>query len=139
MTPLSLRDLPPTALVIMYDGECPACARFFPRYVQLLKVGKSALLLNAREHPDLIRELYDKEHLNINRDGAVLYQGRWYGGGAGLNIIMCAAGLKSRWVAGAIGGLLALIYPLLRLGRYALLWILGRRPIDLTGDQSPAP
>jgi len=117
---------------LLYDGECPVCSRYV-EFVHLQEAVGPVRLINAREAPQLVRELNDLGFA-IN-DGMVMQlHGRLFYGAAcvreiarhsqqsiwgRLQRIMFDGPLRSRYV-----------YAVLKRGRNLLLRILRRSKID---------
>ncbi|WSG96432.1 hypothetical protein U8P76_05840 [Rhizobium johnstonii] len=115
--------------VIVYDGECPVCARFFPTYLSLLNIGYRAKIVDARTNTDLTAWLLKERGIDIDRDAATLHQGHWYVGGEAIAVLTSLSLTKYRIINSAITRSLTFIYPTLRMGRLLLLKLLGRKLI----------
>lgn len=120
---------------ILYDGECPFCAR----YVKMLRL-KEAIgpvrLLNARENPPELAMVREK-NLDIDEGMVFYYQGELYYGDQAI-CMMAAMSSGSNmfnkfnaWVFKSPKRA-AFLYPFLRCGRNLVLKLLGRKKIDGT-------
>jgi predicted DCC family thiol-disulfide oxidoreductase YuxK len=117
---------------LLYDGECPFCSAYV-RMQRLRAAGVKLTLLNAREEPALVAR-FARNGLNVN-DGMILrFRGVTYFGGDVMHVLSLLSGptglinratsilFSNRTVAGAL-------YPFLRSGRNATLWLTNRRKI----------
>jgi hypothetical protein len=138
LDPSAYLDLPspPPDFIIVYDGDCPVCVRFFPAYLKVLQIGRRIKLVNARAAPALVLGLMRIEYINIDRDAAVFFQNRWFAGAAALSILFCASGAKSKFTTAAVTKAFVFVYPVLRIGRLALLKI-RRRGLILKDGNAP--
>jgi hypothetical protein len=126
-------SIPAPDFLVVYDGECPVCTRFFPRYLNLLKIGVRGQLVNARGAPALVDALMRIERINIDRDAAVFFHDRWFAGPLALGILFSAAAPRSTLVKFIVEAALTAVYPALRIGRFILLRLLGRRRLKIGG------
>jgi predicted DCC family thiol-disulfide oxidoreductase YuxK len=118
---------------LIYDGDCPFCSR----YAQLARI-REALgplrLINAREHPDLVRQLAEKGY-DLDK-GMVLQTGeKIYFGDECLNALalMSTRSGVFNTLTGAVfrsKKVSRWVYPVLRCGRNVILRILGRKKIN---------
>ncbi|MEM9690856.1 MAG: DUF393 domain-containing protein [Pseudomonadota bacterium] len=118
--------------LLVYDGDCPLCTR----YVKLIRLRDSigeVDLVNARtDHPavaSLARAGYD-----LNEGLALIESGQVYFGAAcmtRLALLSTPVGLFNRMNVRLFRSprVAAWLYPFLKAGRNALLWLLGRKPI----------
>ena len=125
--------LAPEAVQIIYDGQCPACDAYF-RFQRLEQNGLQVQFIDAREHPEIVRE-YSARGIDLNRDFVLLLgDAEYVGGDAALVLASLGARtnffrklnfqlLRSRAVSHAV-------YRIMRLGRRLLLLLLGRRQLD---------
>jgi predicted DCC family thiol-disulfide oxidoreductase YuxK len=126
-------------LEVIYDGRCPVCDAYF-RMHRLKANGYSVRLTDAREHPELVRR-YAARGIDLNRDFVLRVGETEYAGGEAMFVL---AGLgtrlgffrKANAALFRFRGVSAVLYPVLRLGRLALLYCLGRPPIR-TNDACP--
>jgi predicted DCC family thiol-disulfide oxidoreductase YuxK len=124
---------PPKSIRITYDGGCPACNLYF-MFHRLGEQGVSIEFADAREHPELILE-YSRLGVNLNRDFVLDIDGTIYIGSEAMRQLANFGTGPTIWsklnsvlfrhkVIGKI------LYCALRLGRYALLFLLGRRQLS---------
>ncbi|MEM8551515.1 MAG: DCC1-like thiol-disulfide oxidoreductase family protein [Pseudomonadota bacterium] len=117
---------------VLYDGECPFCARFADM-VAIRRNGGDVQLVNAREVPERVRALAERG-VSIDDGMVVTMGGREYFGPDAMTALAQAAddgGVFSRlnrWVFGARWRA-RLFYPPMVLGRKLVLRMMGRRPI----------
>lgn len=120
------------ALSIFYDGDCPFCAR----YVTLLRLRDAAgpvRLVDLRQD-DAARARFQALGLAPDDGMVVESEGRLYHGADAMHVLSlmssdhgslnraAAALFRHQWLAG-------LLYPLLRAGRNATLFLMGRAPL----------
>jgi predicted DCC family thiol-disulfide oxidoreductase YuxK len=117
-------------VVVVYDGQCPVCTKFFPSYLQLLNIGYRVKIIDARTAPQLTSSLLTCHGINIDNDAATWYEGSWYSGDQAISILADIALGKREWKSRLIRRAFRLTYPSLRVGRRALLAILGRSLIQ---------
>jgi predicted DCC family thiol-disulfide oxidoreductase YuxK len=119
---------------LLYDGECPFCSAYV-RMHRLRAAGVDLQLLDARDHPDLV-----KEHALAGRDindGMILSMNGviHYGGDVMhmLSLMSGDAGWVNRMFAVVFSNKVAArsLYPILRFGRNTTLKLMGRRRIDV--------
>jgi predicted DCC family thiol-disulfide oxidoreductase YuxK len=119
-------------VVVMYDGECPACSCYV-RFVRLREAAGKVDLINLRERPDLVRMLRS-EGRDVN-EGMVVQVGirRYFGADAvtAMALMSSRSGIANRLNRAVFGSKIAsrALYPAMRAGRYVLLKALGRRPL----------
>ncbi len=125
---------------IIYDGQCPVCAAYF-RLQRLRDNGIAARLIDAREHPDLVASLA-RRGIDLNRDFVLRVGEADYIGGEAMFVLaslgarhtlarkLAAAAFRSRSVT-------LLLYRVLRVGRRALLFLLGRPLIEANAHHQP--
>jgi predicted DCC family thiol-disulfide oxidoreductase YuxK len=123
---------PDADLVVIYDGQCPFCSA----YVKLARlkeaVGRIALL-DARSH-GIASTLRQEHGLDLNEGMLALYGGQAYYGHEAMTLLSSLSsrsGLLNRAVASVFRSklLARTLYPLLKLGRAAALFTLGRGKI----------
>jgi predicted DCC family thiol-disulfide oxidoreductase YuxK len=115
-------------LRIVYDGDCPFCSR----YVRLVRLRDNfdVELVDARADPETARRygLDLNEGMIVDLDGAVHHgsDAVWI-----LSQLSSRSGVWNRTLAGAFSSRFAarLLYPVMRLGRWATLLLLGKRPL----------
>ena len=116
------------ALNIYYDGECPFCTR----YVRLLRLSRveEVALIDLRERPALRKEL-QAEGFDLDSGMVVEQDGRRLGGADAINalaLLSTPSDALNRLNRALLASPLAarIIYPLLRMGRWLVLFLLGR-------------
>ena len=117
------------AVTIYYDGGCPFCTR----YVRLLRLRRTAGkvdLVNLREHADIRGDLED-DGFDPDQDMIVETEGRRLGGADAVNalaLLSTPSGLFNRMNRLVLSSpaLAAVVYPILRSGRWLALFLLGR-------------
>lgn len=114
-------------ITIVYDGDCPLCARYV-RHMRLQQSAGPVQLVNAREFPELVRT-YAGKGCSLEEGMVAEYGGRTYHGADCVHLLSvlsaregwvnrCSAYvLRHRRVAGVV-------YPLLKAGRSLLLRLL---------------
>ena len=114
-------------LLIIYDGECPFCARYAD-LADLRARGLSVRLQDARD-TDLCATYPEAAGRDLDRGMLVRWRGQWFEGAAAMATISAlvrgaplAAAFRHGWLA-------RLLYPLLRFGRDLVLRARGVRPI----------
>lgn len=126
-----------THIDLIYDGDCPVCNAYVQMH-RLRRDGGSIRLVDARQHPDVVKD-YASRGVDLNRDFVLKVDGIEYIGGAAMfalssiasphviirriNACLFASSTTSR-----------AIYAVLRISRWALLRLMGRKPI-----RSPTP
>lgn len=117
---------------IIYDGDCPVCSAYV-RMHRLREDGRHIELVDARQHPDVV-ETYARRGVDLNRDFVLKVDGAEYiGGGAMLALSSIAA--PSPWIRRINACLFAsrtmsrAVYAVLRVSRWTLLLLMGRKPI----------
>jgi len=117
---------------IIYDGQCPACDAYF-RFQRLEQDAIKVQLIDAREHPEIVREYADRD-IDLNRDFVLRLGNAEYVGGDAVFVLatlgtkwnlfrkLNARLFRSRSVAHAV-------YRVMRIGRRFLLLLLGRRQL----------
>ena len=113
---------------IYYDGECPFCAR----YVQMVRLRRSAevalvdLRANDAMRDELIAAGFDLDGGMVVEDGAARYAGdKAVAFIAALTTPSDAFNRLNRWLFSS-PALAAILYPLLRSGRWLALFLMGR-------------
>ena len=117
------------SLTIIYDGQCPFCSA----YVRLARLQQQAdvTLTNAREVPALVAGLA-REGIDLDTGMVVMLNGARYHGAEAMHVLASLTtpvGICNRMNAWLFGSTrrARIIYPWLRRGRGAVLWLL-RRP-----------
>lgn len=121
------------AAKIYYDGECPFCTSYVG-LVQLRETVGKVDLVNLREHADLREEL-TREGYDLDQGMVVEIDGRRVGGSEATHLLATlstSSGLFNRLNRAifSVRWLSAFIYPLLRMGRWFTLFLMGRRTIN---------
>ena len=118
---------------IIYDGDCPVCAR----YVVMMRLKRNAgdvQLINAREDQQT-RDEMTAQRLDLDQGMVVDLAGRLYHGADAMHLLAMLTGSNDsfnrlhHWLFRSKTRA-RLIYPWLRAGRNLLLRLRGSRPID---------
>lgn len=117
---------------IVYDGECPFCARYV-LVARLRDAVGPVRLIDARSRPDVVAELRQLG-LDINSGMAVQYEGTLHYGADAmtiLSLLSSRSGILNNMLARVFRnrGLATALYPALRTGRNMTLRVLGRTRI----------
>ncbi|MFT4089254.1 MAG: DCC1-like thiol-disulfide oxidoreductase family protein [Asticcacaulis sp.] len=121
-------------LWLVYDGDCPLC-RSAAQAIRLKATVGQLHIINAREadeHP-LIQEIRARG-LDLNAGIVVRYQGQFYHGAEGVNLLALLGSENdrfnrfNRWVFGSKARAECL-YPALKAGRGLLLRLRGKSPL----------
>ncbi|MFD2189427.1 thiol-disulfide oxidoreductase DCC family protein [Pistricoccus aurantiacus] len=119
--------------VLIYDGECPFCAR----YAQLVRLRDSVgklRLVNARENTEELKEV-TRAGLDIDGGMVLKLNGRLYYGSEAMQVLALLSSRSglfnrlNRWIFHSPRRA-RLLYPPLRGIRSLVLKGLGRKPID---------
>ena len=118
-------------LKIVYDGDCPFCSR----YARLVRLSENfqVELVNARS-ASLNANDYTDQDIDLNEGMVVDLDGQSYHGADAiwlLSTLSSRYGIWNRLLANmfASRSRARLCYPILRFGRNATLFVLGREPI----------
>lgn len=124
------------SLTIYYDGECPVCAR----YVTMLRLSReqSVEMVDLRNSPGE-REKLEAEGYKVDNGMVVDQAGQRYAGADAVNVLALLStpsGFLNRINRAAMSSPVAarILYPLLRMGRWLLLFVLGKELIDERRD-----
>lgn len=116
------------ALSVFYDGECPFCSR----YVGMLRLQRvqDVCLVDLRGDPDMRRKL-EEDGFEVDRGMVVDQDGQRFGGAQAVNVLALLATPSDAMnrinrTIFASPGLAAILYPVLRMGRWLVLLLLGR-------------
>jgi predicted DCC family thiol-disulfide oxidoreductase YuxK len=116
-------------LRIVYDGACPFCDDYV-RYQRLDRAAESIELVDARTRPEVLAE--NGIAPAALEDGmVVIADGRQYHGADAVHLLSTLSESPERWWVRAVaaasrsGPAARAIYPFLRLGRRAVLTVLG--------------
>lgn len=131
----------PGANWLLYDGECPFCASYVS-YVRLRETAGPITLADARKYPALVAEA---QALGFDIDVGMLLKldGRYYFGGDcihALSLLTTPSGVFNRMNRALFKSkaVARFAYPILRAGRNAALFMLGRRRIhSAAGARAP--
>lgn len=122
-----------TSVKIFFDGGCPFCSR----YVEILRLRRSigkVELVNLR-HDAALRDELRSKGFDLNQGMVVEIDGRRLGGADAANalaILSTPSDLFNRLnrLLLSVPALAAIIYPILRSGRWISLFLMGRKGID---------
>ena len=133
LQPGSARGHPSQKAWLIYDGECPLCRRY-ALHLDVQRTLGELVLVNAREGGPLVEEARALP-CDLNEGMVLKMRGRFFCGAEALHALALLA--DSRKPFGALNRLLfrsrtasRLAYPVLKLGRRALLKIKGAPMID---------
>jgi predicted DCC family thiol-disulfide oxidoreductase YuxK len=122
--------------LIIYDGACPFCSRY-ARLVRLRETVGPVALIDARSDDPRVRR-YWREGYDLDTGMLFAYGGKVYYGSEAVHVLARLSGPVSvfnrinRFVFSSRTAS-TLLYPLLRAGRRAALWIRGRGPLTEPG------
>lgn len=119
--------------VIVYDGECPFCSR----YVKMVRLRESlgaVRLVNARDSDDPLVEELKAAGIDLDEGMVLKLDDRLYHGDDCVHMLAMLStpvGLFNRLNGAVFRSKAAsrMLYPVLRSGRNAVLFLLGRRRI----------
>jgi predicted DCC family thiol-disulfide oxidoreductase YuxK len=119
---------------LVYDGDCPVCSAYV-RFVRLQESIGEVELINARTGHELVDQIH-RAGLDLDEGMVLLFGGRFYHGVDCINmlaVLSSDSGVLNRLNAAIFKNtaLARILYPVLRAGRNALLWILGRSRLEL--------
>ena len=120
-------------LVLIYDGECPVCQR----YSTMLRIRKDIgdlELINARES-EAVRLEVEQAGYDLDEGMVLKVDDQVYWGADAMHMLALMStpsGFFNRMQAYIFGSKRAsvLLYPVLRLGRNTLLWLLRKQKIN---------
>ena len=129
-------------VTIYYDGDCPFCSKYV-HYLRLSESVGEPRLVNVRGDAATLALLRERG-LDLDQGMAVVLDDQWYDGDRAVNVL---AGLStaSNWFNRLNRTLLSsphaarIAYPLLRAGRNAALFLLGRERLTPELPPSFAP
>ena len=113
---------------LLYDGDCPFCARYVA-FTRARAAFGGLSLLDARQHPELVTK-WREEGLELNDGMLLVLNDQIYYGEEAIHVLAMAS-TQSDWLnrlnASIFRSRLAskLIYPVLRAGRNLTLRVLG--------------
>ena len=117
---------------LVYDGDCPVCKQYV-RYLRLREAVGPVELVSARDHHPVVLWL-QQEGFDLN-EGIAFVRGKTVYFGKDcvthLALLSTPVGLFNRVNAAVFSSERAstYLYPVLKMGRQLLLFILGRKPI----------
>jgi len=117
---------------IVYDGECPFCSAYI-RLVRLKAAVGKVELFDARYHRELVQQLR-ADGFEINEGMVVFSNGTVYFGEEAMHVLALQStrsGLFNGLTAWAFSSriLSKILYPIFKLGRRTVLFLLGRSRI----------
>jgi predicted DCC family thiol-disulfide oxidoreductase YuxK len=121
-----------TEVEVIYDGDCPICTAYVQMH-RLREDGRNIRLVDARKHPDVVED-YARRGVDLNRDFVLKVDGAEYIGGAAMFALSSIA-VSNAFIRGINARLFAsstmsrAIYTVLRVSRWTLLLLMGRKPI----------
>src|ERR1700712_488814 len=121
-----------TYVEVIYDGECPVCRAYLQMH-RLREDGRKIRLVDARHHPDVV-DAYARRGVDLNRDFVLKVDGAEYIGGAAIFALSSIAAPHpfirkiNAWLF-ASSSMSRAVYSVLRVSRWALLQLMGRKPI----------
>lgn len=119
---------------LLYDGECPFCTAYV-KMQRLREAGVNLSILDARSNPQLVAEEL-RQGRDVN-EGMILRIGdaTYFGGDVMFQLSLMSgnsSGINRLFVRVFSNQKMArTLYPLLKFGRGLLLFILGRKKIDV--------
>ena len=127
---------------IFYDGECPFCNN----YVHLLRLREShgvPQIVDLREHSSELQHLLDLG-FDVDQGIAVTVGEQWYYGDRAIHVLAKLSTSSTAFnrvnrILFSSSELARWVYPALRVGRNATLFLLGRRRLreEAIGDLAP--
>ena len=72
-------------MTLIYDGDCPLCSAYVTR-MRLAESAGSLELLDARQHPELVRRL-GQQGYSLNEGMLVVVGERYYHGAAAVQVL----------------------------------------------------
>jgi predicted DCC family thiol-disulfide oxidoreductase YuxK len=125
---------------IYYDGDCPFCAR----YVQMLRLQRTTKfeLIDLRTVPEKVSE-FNQAGYNLDEGMVVQAEGRDLHGSDAVSYLAALStpsDLLNRLNKTALSNPVAaaIVYPLLRAGRWLALFLMGRSMLGATEDSASA-
>ncbi|MCK0154356.1 DUF393 domain-containing protein [Alcanivorax sp. S6407] len=125
-------NVDPADTYLIYDGDCPAC-RNYVRFVRFRDAVNQLHLINAREAPQWVTHLQDNA-MPLDEGMVLVFHGRYYHGADAIHHMALLG--SSKGLFNRINGWLfrsarvsAVLYPVLKSLRNALLWLLRKKPI----------
>jgi predicted DCC family thiol-disulfide oxidoreductase YuxK len=122
-------------LALVYDGECPVCSAYC-RVVALRELNSDFEIINARSEHALVRYLQNQDY-DLDEGMVMIVGENIYHGSEAIRVLSSLTSTHS--LANRLNHFVfrsrrasALLYPILKLGRRALLTLLGRKTIAET-------
>jgi len=114
---------------VVYDGDCPFCSAYV-KLVRLREVLGKVTLVNARDGGALVDYLAGR-HVVLDQEMALVTRGQVYSGPDCINQLALMSTPSSAFnrlnaVLFSSPRVARIAYPILRSGRNATLWLLGR-------------
>jgi predicted DCC family thiol-disulfide oxidoreductase YuxK len=119
---------------VVYDGDCPFCSAYV-RLVKLREAVGEVILVNARDEHPVVRRLAQQGYV-LDNEMAFVSGGNIYSGAECINrlaLLSSDSTLFNRINAALLSSptMARLAYPILRAGRNASLWLLGKRRMSI--------
>lgn len=121
-------------VTLVYDGECPMC-RFSAQTLRIKTAVGNLSILNARENKDcdILKEI-ELRQIDLDKTMVVVIENKYYQGADALEImanLSTRSGLYNRLFARAFRypRIAKFAYPILRIFRKILLFVMGVKPI----------
>lgn len=128
-----------SGLEIIYDGECPFCARYVA-LVRLRETVGPVALIDARSGDPRVSELQNAGH-DLDEEMIVRWRGEVYSGAAAVSLLtrLSRGGLMRQLMRPLFSSprIAGPAYRALATGRRATLRLLGRPPIRPRGPERP--
>ncbi|GAB5455393.1 MAG: DCC1-like thiol-disulfide oxidoreductase family protein [Henriciella sp.] len=129
-------------VIVVYDGECPFCARYVSM-LRLREVAGNVALIDARSNDPIAA--WARHEFDLDEGMAVRMHDTWRLGGDAINALALLTGPSSfmnrvNYLVFKNKHLSRFVYPVLRMGRNLALRLLGRRRIvdDFTDTVGPS-
>lgn len=125
-------NLMPEKTLLIYDGDCPFCAKF-AQLVRFKKAAGAVEMVNAREHPELVKDFAAKG-IDLDKGMALQIGDDIYHGDAALNriaLMSTKSDLFNAFNAAVFRSKLLskIVYPVMKAGRKAALLLRGKKSI----------
>jgi len=126
---------------LLYDGDCPLCSSYVS-YLRLKELSRDFSLRDARAEPELVSTLLAKG-MDVDEGFVLMWNGNLHHGAQAIHMLSIlssgnAALSKFNRTLFRSPKISALIYPVLRIGRSALLRILGRTKLNARREVHPS-
>ena len=118
--------------LLVYDGDCPFCSKY-AELVRFKKAAGEVQIINAREHPEVVKEFSDRGY-DLDKGMGLKMDGRYYHGADALNhiaLMSTGSGLFNSFTAAVFKSKIAsaILYPVLKAARRAALIMKGKKGI----------